>query len=1102
MAQELAPESGEIEALLGYLARAQDRLPEAVGHFREAVKKGPRDVAVIYALAQAIGDQGGAGADAEYQRLMGQILQIQPNNLKALVEKAKAAFRHKDMAAFRQAVARLGRLAPSWSERSREYLGKVAKAADKNRADVPSALAVLNNVLQAERDFKLGLEAVAPKADFIGRPVEQFLRLARPRSTPAPPDRDLTFAAAPWRPGGPLAGPGGGRWDVVRVVWRLTEQERQAVIEETSAAKSGGTRVRPAAAFEPMVFVANAREVRRADAEAAALTFPGGPGKVAPATAGVLPVDWDNDGRADLLLAGAGGLRFYHQRSGGTFEDVTDTTGLAADILTGDYYGAWAADLDSDGDLDIILGRRSGPPLVLRNNGDNTFTAVEGFFKGVSNVRAFVWADLDNDGMPDAAFLDAKGKLYVFANERAGLFDPWPVPGGIGALLAVTAADVNDDGMLDLVACKSDGTLVRLSAKEQRKSWEVVELARGPVPRDGAVGAVALFAGDLDNNGATDLVVAGPREAHVFLADERFRYGPLPAAVAGRVSAVLHLDPDGRLDFLTLSPEGRLARALNRGRKDYRWLVIRPLANPAAKGDQQNEYKLVNSFAVGGEAEVRSGALVQKRAMDGPLLHFGLGEQAGVDVARFVWPNGIPQWEFELAAGSIAAPGRAVRALQRLSGSCPFLFTYDGTGMRFVADFMWGTPLGMHVNGMDVGDFPETTEWLKVGGGQLVPRDGYYDVRVHANLWEADYFDRLALVVVDHPPGTEVYADERFPPPPPRPYLTTPARPVARAWDHRGEDVTDLVRSIDGRYLDRAGRGPYQGMTRDHWVEADLGDDAPAEGPVLLVARGWTHPTNSSINVALEQGRHDRPRGLVLEVPDGNGGWKVGRDKLGFPAGKNKTMLVRLDGIDGKRVSRRFRLRTNMEIYWDFLGYARELDPKGARLRRPAPLAAELRYRGILAMTQKDASSPEVPVYDKVIRGPQRWRDLTGYYTRFGDVRELLAGRDDRYVIMNAGDEIAFRFPVPAGPPPGWKRDFLWESDGWTRDGNPNTRFGTTVLPLPAHDRKIYHAPGSLEDDPVYRRCPQDWLTYHTRFVTAEEFARGLRTFRRPAGGE
>jgi hypothetical protein len=233
-------------------------------------------------------------------------------------------------------------------------------------------------------------------------------------------------------------------------------------------------------------------------------------------------------------------------------------------------------------------------------------------------------------------------------------------------------------------------------------------------------------------------------------------------------------------------------------------------------------------------------------------------------------------------------------------------------------------------------------------------------------------------------------------------------------------------------------------------------------------------------------------------VPDGKGGWKVGRDGLGFPAGKDKTMLIRLDGIEGKGVSRHVRVRTNMEIYWDFLGYARGLDASLARLEPLIPDSAELRYRGILEMTQKDKSSPELPLYDKVQR-IQRWRDLTGYYTRFGDVRELLAGADDRYVIANAGDEIALRFQEPKDPPAGWKRDFLFESDGWTKDSNQNTRFGTTVLPLPAHGLKVLdRPPGRLEDDPVYKRFPEDWKRYHTRYVTPEQFERGLRTFRRP----
>src|SRR5271165_1972507 len=75
---------------------------------------------------------------------------------------------------------------------------------------------------------------------------------------------------------------------------------------------------------------------------------------------------------------------------------------------------------------------------------------------------------------------------------------------------------------------------------------------------------------------------------------------------------------------------------------------------------------------------------------------------------------------------------------------------------------------------------------------------------------------------------------------------------------------------------------------------------------------------------------------------------------------------------------------------------------------------------------------------------------------------------------------------------PGWQRDFVWISDGWVKDGNLNTRFGKTVLPLPYHDMDGYdRPPGRLEDDPVYRRFSGDWETYHTRYVTPALFERG-----------
>ncbi len=231
----------------------------------------------------------------------------------------------------------------------------------------------------------------------------------------------------------------------------------------------------------------------------------------------------------------------------------------------------------------------------------------------------------------------------------------------------------------------------------------------------------------------------------------------------------------------------------------------------------------------------------------------------------------------------------------------------------------------------------------------------------------------------------------------------------------------------------------------------------------------------------------------MLEVADGSGGWRVARSDLGFPSGKNKTVLIDLDGVFVPGAPRRLRLRTNLEVYWDSLAWAVVHENADVEMKRIAAGLAGLRYRGFSDMRQASRRAPDLPDYGHLAGTQQRWRDLTGFYTRFGDVRELLEKVDDRYVIMNAGDELVLRFLAPTEPRAGWVRDFVLIGDGWVKDGDYNTAYSKTVLPLPSHDQPDYDAPpGALEDDPMYQRFPEDWRTFHTRYVTTDRFRRGL----------
>jgi hypothetical protein len=1066
-AAKLAPGNAEIEALRGYLADRSDRTADAVAHFRKALQADPDNVRFLYQLYELTGKTG--GEDATRLELLDRILQTRPTSLYILSQRLGLAAELRDGAVLRNTVERLSRLSKTWKPEARMPLEELLKetAGGVLPPDPLGRVLPLQNNLRGEPGYPRDAGEINPTTA-VGTSFQTFLRLKPLKSAPAPPDLDLTI--------------------VVNAL-HLQPQVEQSKVRGDQAVFPVWLNARES----PAILVASAKEVRRADAAGLVLPFPCGPCTVAPSMAAVLAIDWNNDELIDLVLAGGGGLRFYKHVLNKGYEDVTAQTKLPKEILQGDYYGAWAADIEMDGDLDVIVAPRKGAPFLLRNNFDGTFT-VQQIFPDVEGARAFAWVDLDNDGAPDAIFLDAEGKLHVFMNRRSGVFQRREAPEGVRCA-AIAVADVNDDGVFDLIAVRMNGALIRVSDKDKGNSWDVAELSKVQKELPLVPGEARLVAVDLDNNGAIDIVLRTNQGGQVWLADGKGAFHALDIDVPDGTADVISLNCSGRLDLLGFprskaGGQSTLGRWSTQGTKDYRWCKLRARANPVAGGDNR-----VNSVCLGSEVEARSGTYVVKQPIDRPVVHFGLGTRKKLAVMRLVWTTGAAQFEFDKDSDAV------IDVQQRLSGSCPFLFTHDGKQMVFVSDFCWSTPLGMYVNAQDNGALQQTTDWVKIRGDQLTPRDGHYDVRVNANLRETHFLDHLSLLVVDHPPDTEMHVDERFflTPTTPRLFLTGQSRPVAQAWDHKGNDVTDIVRAVDGRYLDRAGRGTYQGITADHWVEVELGDDAPKVGPVYLLAHGWIHPTDSSINVALEQGNNGKPMPLTLEVPDGKGGWKVARAAMGFPAGKNKTCVIRLDGIEGKGVTRRFRLRTNLEIYWDALHFAVGLDESKCVRKQLLPTQADLQFRGILLLSQASPSAPELPHYDEVICRTQYWRDLTGFHTRFGDVRELLEKIDDRYVIMNAGDEIRLRFAVPPDPPAGWKRDFVWVCDGWVKDGNLNTRFGKTVLPLPYHGMKGYDTPpGRLQDDPVYKRFPKDWDMYHTRYVTPTVFERGLRNFTRP----
>jgi hypothetical protein len=281
-------------------------------------------------------------------------------------------------------------------------------AAGSNPRGAALRVVFLRNTLARVPDYRKSVNQVKTPTAFVSDPFLTFLKLPTPSSEAAAPDLSLRFDSAPLT--GAPANP---------VSWigtiPLDDQGKASVIW----------------------------------ADASNVQIAGGPAFRFPGAKAILGADLNYDFRTDLIFAGAGGVAMFEQKDLNHFADITQKTHLPADILKGSYTGAWAFDVDLDGDLDIVLGAGEGEPIVLRNNGDETFAVIRPF-PGVNGITAFGSADIDGDGDPDVAMLDKQGHLHVFANERLGQYRPWPLPQGFGGrFLALTAADIDSDGMPD-----------------------------------------------------------------------------------------------------------------------------------------------------------------------------------------------------------------------------------------------------------------------------------------------------------------------------------------------------------------------------------------------------------------------------------------------------------------------------------------------------------------------------------------------------------------------------------------------------------------------------------------------------------------------------
>jgi len=268
-----------------------------------------------------------------------------------------------------------------------------------------------------------------------------------------------------------------------------------------------------------------------------------------------------SDSKADTLAP-----LFAAVTGGGVFAGPQDTITTTA----GSAFSVYSADLDGDGDLDVLSASNQDNKIAwYENNGHQSFGSPQVITTQADGASSVYAADLDADGDFDvlsASFRD--NKIAWYENNGGGTFgEPQVITTSADGAQSVYAADLDGDGDLDVLSASAIDDKIAWYENNGNKTFGSQQVITTE-----ANGANSVYAADLDGDGDLDVLSASSGDGKIAWYENNGEgaFGdPLDittAADGARSVYAADLDADGDLDVLSASAgDSKIAWYKNNG---------------------------------------------------------------------------------------------------------------------------------------------------------------------------------------------------------------------------------------------------------------------------------------------------------------------------------------------------------------------------------------------------------------------------------------------------------------------------------------------------------------------------------------------------------